>query len=182
MATEVKRETAVSFLTTPVTEAHFLTPEQFTDEQKSIREAAETFIQRDVLPLSEAIEAQEPGVMPSLLKKAGDQGLLMVDIPEAYGGAELGMIVSALVAQEMRQASFAVAQGAHTTIGTLPIVFYGTEEQKRTYLPRLATGEILGAYALTEPGVGSDAMSISTRAQLSPDGKHYILNGAKQWI
>lgn len=120
--------------------------------------------------------------MPSLLKLAGEQGLLMIDVPEEYGGADLGLVVSGLVASELRQASFAVAQGAHTTIGTLPIVFYGTDAQKRQYLPRLATGELIGAYALTEPGVGSDAMSIRTRATLSEDGKHYILNGAKQWI
>jgi alkylation response protein AidB-like acyl-CoA dehydrogenase len=120
--------------------------------------------------------------MPKLVKEAGEQGLLMIDVPEEYGGADLGLVVSALVAREMRQASFAVAHGAHTTIGTLPIVFYGTEEQKRKYLPKLATGEWIGAYALTEPGVGSDAMSIRTRATLSEDGTHYILNGAKQWI
>jgi len=106
----------------------------------------------------------------------------MIDVPEEYGGADLGLVVSSLVASEMRQASFAVAHGAHTTIGTLPIVFYGTDAQKRQYLPKLATGELIGAYALTEPGVGSDAMSIRTRATLSEDGKHYILSGAKQWI
>ena len=182
MATESKVETGASFLTTPVTEAHFLTPETLTEEQRDIQQSAATFIQREVLPKDEQIDHQEPGVMPSLVKLAGEQGLLMIDIPEEYGGADLGMIVSALVAHEMRQASFAVAHGAHTTIGTLPIVFYGTDEQKRQYLPRLATGEIIGAYALTEPGVGSDAMSIRTRATLSEDGKHYILNGAKQWI
>ncbi|MEO7003785.1 MAG: acyl-CoA dehydrogenase family protein, partial [Ktedonobacterales bacterium] len=147
-----------------------------------IRESAETFIAREVMPHSDEIDAQEPGLMPRLVKAAGEQGLLMIDVPEEYGGADLGMIVSALVANEMRQASFAVAHGAHTTIGTLPIVFYGTPEQKQKYLPKLATGEWIGAYALTEPGVGSDAMAIRTRATLSEDGKHYILNGAKQWI
>ncbi len=182
MATGIKLEKGAAFLTQPVTEAHFLTPEKFDDEQRLMQEAAATFVQREVLPRSEAIEAQEPGVMPSLLKQAGEQGLLMIDIPEEYGGADLGLVVSSLVAHEMRQASFAVAHGAHTTIGTLPIVFYGTDEQKRKYLPRLATGELIGAYALTEPGVGSDAMSIKTRASLSPDATHYILNGAKQWI
>ncbi len=182
MATEAKIETGASFLTTPVTRANFLTLEKLDNEQRQIRESAATFIERDVLPKTDAIDAQEPGLMPSLVKAAGEQGLLMVDVPEEYGGADLGMIVSALVGMEMRQASFAVAMGAHTTIGTLPIVFYGTPEQKQKYLPALATGEIIGAYALTEPGVGSDAMSIRTRAQLSEDGKHYILNGAKQWI
>ncbi len=182
MATSIKLEKGAAFLTQPVTEAHFLTPEKLNDEQRLMQEAATTFVQREVLPRSEAIDAQEPGVMPTLLKQAGEQGLLMIDIPEEYGGADLGLVVSSLVAHEMRQASFAVAHGAHTTIGTLPIVFYGTDAQKRKYLPRLATGELIGAYALTEPGVGSDAMSIKTRAALSPDGSHYILNGAKQWI
>jgi len=182
MAIEAKTETGASFLTTPVTRANFLTLEKLDDEQRQIRESAATFVDRDVLPKSDAIDAQEPGLMPSLVKAAGEQGLLMVDIPEEYGGADLGMIVSALVGMEMRQASFAVAMGAHTTIGTLPIVFYGTPEQKQKYLPALATGEIIGAYALTEPGVGSDAMAIRTRATLSEDGTHYILNGAKQWI
>ena len=182
MATEPKVETGASFLTTPVTAAHFLTPEKLDEEQRDIQRSAATFVAREVTPKSDAIDAQEPGLMPSLVKLAGEQGLLMIDAPEEYGGADLGLVVSSLVASEMRQASFAVAHGAHTTIGTLPIVFYGTDDQKRRYLPKLATGELIGAYALTEPGVGSDAMSIRTRATLSEDGKHYILNGAKQWI
>ena len=182
MATEIEKAAAVGFLTQPVTQASFLTPEQFDDEQRMMRDAARAFVQREVLPRSEAIDHQEPGVLAGLVHQAGEQGLLMIDVPEAYGGAELGLIVSAIVGSEMREASFAVAYGAHTTIGTLPIVFYGTDAQKRQYLPRLATGELIGAYALTEPGVGSDAMSIRTRATLAPDGKHYILNGSKQWI
>src|SRR5438132_11061665 len=103
--------------------------------------------------------------MPSMVKKAGQQGLLMADVPEAYGGAELGLLTSSLVGAELREASFAVAIGAHTTIGTLPIVFYGTEAQKQHYLPKLASGEWIAAYALTEPGVGSDAMWLRTRAE-----------------
>src|SRR5579859_258068 len=182
MATETKLETGASFLTKRVTEEHFLTPEKLDEEQRQIQEAAATFIQREVQPKAEEIRHQEPGLMASLVKLAGEQGLLMIDVPEEYGGADLGLVVSALVAHEMRDASFAVAHGAHTTIGTLPIVFYGTDAQKRAYLPKLATGEYIGAYALTEPGVGSDAMSIRTRASLAEDGQHYILNGAKQWI
>jgi alkylation response protein AidB-like acyl-CoA dehydrogenase len=182
MATESKAKTGASYLMTPVTEAHFLTAEKLNDEQRDIQQSAATFVAREVTPKSDEIDAQEPGLMPSLVKLAGEQGLLMIDVPEEYGGADLGLVVSSLVASEMRQASFAVAHGAHTTIGTLPIVFYGTDAQKRQYLPKLATGELIGAYALTEPGVGSDAMSIRTRATLSEDGKHYILNGAKQWI
>src|SRR5579884_1019051 len=182
MTTSTKLEKGAAFLTQPVTEEHFLTPEKLDEEQRQIQEAAATFVQREVLPRSEEIDRQEPGLMPKLVKEAGEQGLLMIDVPEEYGGADLGLVVSALVAREMRQASFAVAHGAHTTIGTLPIVFYGTDEQKRKYLPKLATGEWIGAYALTEPGVGSDAMGLSTRAELSEDGQYYILNGTKQWI
>ncbi len=185
MSTTIKpTETGTAFLTTPVSESadRIFTLEQRDEEQRWIEESSATFIEREVLPKVEAIDHQEPGVMPSLVRQAGEQGLLMIDVPEQYGGAELGLLTSALVASSMREASFSVAFGAHTTIGTLPIVFYGNEEQKQKYLPRLATGEWIAAYALTEPGVGSDAMGLSTRAELSADGKYYILNGTKQWI
>ncbi|BCL81655.1 acyl-CoA dehydrogenase [Ktedonobacteria bacterium brp13] len=185
MSTTVKpTEPGTAFLTTPVQEsaANIFTFEDRDDEQRWIGESAATFLAREVLPRVEEIDTQKPGVMPELVKKAGEQGLLMIDIPEQYGGAELGLLTSALVASELREASFSVAFGAHTTIGTLPIVYYGTEEQKQHYLPRLATGEWISAYALTEPGVGSDAMGLNTHAALSEDGKYYILNGTKQWI
>src|SRR6266702_30556 len=185
MSTTMKpTEAGTAFLTTQVSESaeRIFTLEQRDEEQRWIEESSATFIQREVLPKVEAIDHQEPGVMPGLVKKAGEQGLLMIDVPEEYGGAELGLLTSALVGSELREASFSVAFGAHTTIGTLPIVFYGNEEQKRKYLPKLATGEWIAAYALTEPGVGSDAMGLSTRAELSADGKYYILNGTKQWI
>src|SRR2546421_2228916 len=185
MSTTMKpTEVGTAFLTTPVSETadKIFTVEQLDEEQRWIAESAATFVQREVLPQLEAVEHQEPGVMPGLVKKAGEQGLLMIDVPEAYGGAELGLLTSALAASSLRESSFSVAFGAHTTIGTLPIVFYGTEEQKQRYLPKLASGEWIGAYALTEPGVGSDAMGLSTRAELSSDGKYYILNGTKQWI
>src|SRR6266487_1099551 len=177
-------EQGTAFLTTPVSESadKIFTLEKRDEEQRWIEESSATFIEREVLPLTEAIDHQEPGVLPGLVKKAGEQGLLMIDVPEEYGGAELGLLTSALVGSELREASFSVAFGAHTTIGTLPIVFYGNEEQKRKYLPKLATGEWIAAYALTEPGVGSDAMGLTTRAELSEDGKYYILNGTKQWI
>ena len=177
-------ETGTAFLITPVNESadKIFTLEQRDEEQRWIEESSATFIQREVMPLVEAIDHQEPGVMPSLVKKAGEQGLLMIDVPEEYGGAELGLLTSSLVGSTLREASFSVAFGAHTTIGTLPIVFYGNEEQKQKYLPKLATGEWIAAYALTEPGVGSDAMGLSSRAELSADGKYYILNGTKQWI
>lgn len=185
MSTTLKpTELGGAFLTTSVSESadRIFTLEQRDEEQRWIEESAATFIQREVMPKVEAIDHQEPGLMPSLVKKAGEQGLLMIDVPEEYGGAELGLLTSALVGSQLREGSFSVAFGAHTTIGTLPIVFYGTEEQKRAYLPKLASGEWIAAYALTEPGVGSDAMGLTTRAELSADGKHYILNGTKQWI
>jgi alkylation response protein AidB-like acyl-CoA dehydrogenase len=177
-------EVGTAFLTTSVIEsaAKIFTPEQRDEEQRWIEESAATFMVREVLPKVEAIDHQEPGLMPSLVKKAGEQGLLMMEVPEEYGGAELGLLTSVLVGAQLREGSFGTAFGAHTTIGTLPIVFYGTEEQKQRYLPKLATGEWVAAYALTEPGVGSDAMHLSTRAELSADGKYYILNGTKQWI
>jgi len=185
MSTTMKpTEPGTAFLTTSVNESadKIFTLEERDDEQRWIEESAATFVAREVLPKVEAIDKQEAGVMPGLVKQAGEQGLLMIDVPEQYGGAELGLLTSALVASQLREASFSVAFGAHTTIGTLPIVYYGTEAQKEKYLPKLASGEWISAYALTEPGVGSDAMGLSTRAALSEDGKYYILNGTKQWI
>ncbi len=186
MATIINKptEAGTAFLTTPVAESaeKIFTLEQRDEEQRWIEEASATFVEREVLPKVDAIDHQEPGVMPGLVKKAGEQGLLMIEIPEAYGGAELGLLTAVLVGSTQKEASFSVAYGAHTSIGTLPIVYYGTEEQKQYYLPKLATGEWIAAYALTEPGVGSDAMNLSTRAELFPDGKYYILNGTKQWI
>jgi alkylation response protein AidB-like acyl-CoA dehydrogenase len=177
-------EAGTAFLTTPIGESadRIFTLEQQDEEQRWIAESASTFLKREVLPNVEAIDRQEPGLLPSLVKKAGEQGLLSIDVPEEYGGAELGLLTSALVASHLNEGSFAVAFGAHTTIGTLPIVFYGNEEQKARYLPKLATGEWIAAYALTEPGVGSDAMGLSTTATLSEDGRYYLLNGTKQWI
>jgi alkylation response protein AidB-like acyl-CoA dehydrogenase len=166
-------EAGTAFLTTPVSESadKIFTFEQRDEEQRWIAESAATFLRREILPHVEAIDHQEPGLMPGLLKKAGEQGLLSMDVPEEYGGAELGLLTSSLVASELREGSFSTAFGAHTTIGTLPIVFYGTEVQKQHYLPKLASGEWIAAYALTEPGVGSDAMGLSTRAELAEDGK-----------
>ncbi len=185
MSTTMKpTESGTAFLTTRVSESadKIFTMEDRDEEQRWIEESGATFVAREVLPKVEAIDHQEPGVLPGLLKQAGEQGLLSIEVPEQYGGTELGLLTSALVASRLTEPSFSVAFGAHTTIGTLPIVFYGTEEQKQRYLPKLASGEWVAAYALTEPGVGSDAMNLSTRAELSPDGKYYILNGTKQWI
>ena len=185
MSTTMKpTEVGTAFLTTAVSETadKIFTLEQADEEQRWIAESAATFMKREVLPNIEAIDHQEPGLLASLVKKAGEQGLLSMDVPEAYGGAELGLLTSSLAVSGVNEGSFSTALGAHTTIGTLPIVFYGTEEQKQRYLPKLASGEWIGAYALTEPGVGSDAMGLSARAALSSDGKYYILNGTKQWI
>ena len=185
MSTTMKpTEKGTAFLTTPVSKSadKIFTLEQRDEEQRWIEESSSTFVAREVMPKTEQIDHQEPGLMPGLVKKAGEQGLLMIDVPEEYGGAELGLLTSSLVGATLREASFSVAFGAHTTIGTLPIVFYGNEEQKQKYLPKLASGEWIAAYALTEPGVGSDAMGLHTRAELSDDGKYYILNGTKQWI
>src|SRR5207245_6073917 len=137
----------------------------FTDDDRLYAKTAEDFVRNDVLPRLEEIEAKEAGVMPALLKRAGELGLLMVDIPEKYGGLGLRKSTSMLVSERGALcASFSVSWGAHTGIGTLPLVYYGTEAQKQKYLPRLATGEWLAAYALTEPGSGSDALRAKTPA------------------
>jgi len=159
------------------------TPEDFTEEQRQIAGTAHQFAANEVLPAADQIEAKNFAVTCALLRKAGDLGLLAVDIPEEYGGLAMDKVTSAIVADYLSQlASFSVAFSAHVGIGTLPIVWYGTAEQKEKYLPRLATGEWLGAYALSEASSGSDAMNIRTRAALSDDGQHYILNGEKMWI
>ena len=159
------------------------TPEDITDEQRMFARTAEEFLRKEVLPREAEIYAKDYGVHRELMRKAGELGLLMIDIPERYGGLGLHKVSSAVVGEQFAlQASFAGTQSSHVNIGTLPIVFFGTEEQKQKYLPRLATGEWIGAYALTEPQSGSDALAAKTKAVLSEDGKHYILNGQKMWI
>jgi butyryl-CoA dehydrogenase len=160
-----------------------MTPEDFSEEQRQIARTASDFVRNEVLPQAEAIEAKKFDVTRALLKKAGDLGLMAVDIPEEYGGLAMDKVTSAIVADHLSQlGSFSVAFSAHVGIGTLPIVWYGTDAQKQTFLPILATGDCIGAYALSEATSGSDAMNIRTRATLSPDGTHYILNGEKMWI
>ncbi|MCL4514649.1 MAG: acyl-CoA dehydrogenase family protein [Firmicutes bacterium] len=172
-----------SFLIEPGDPQQVFTPEDFTPEHRMIAQTAADFVEGEVAPHSEELEEQKPGLMAELLKKAGELGLLSSDIPEAYGGMELDKVSTTLVTENLvAGGSFAVAHGAHTGIGTLPIVFFGTEEQKRKYLPDLATGQKIAAYALTEPGAGSDALAARTKAVLSSDGKHYLLNGTKQFI
>ena len=171
------------FLIEDFTGEDVFTPEDFSEEQIHIAKTATDFATNEVLPAAAAIEAKNFDVTKGLLRKAGELGLLAVDIPEAYGGLEMEKVTSALVAESLsKNGSFSVAFGAHSGIGTLPIVWYGTEEQKKRYLPKLATGEWVGAYALSEASSGSDAMNIRTRASLTPDGSHYILNGEKMWI
>src|SRR5689334_25128940 len=159
------------------------TPEDFSDEQLQIAKTAHEFALNEVLPAADQIEAKNFEVTTALLRKAGELGLMAVDIPEEYGGLEMDKVTSALIADAMSKlGSFSVAFSAHVGIGTLPIVWYGTDAQKRRYLPKLATGEWIGAYALSESSSGSDAMNIRTRASLSADGKHYVLTGEKMWI
>jgi len=160
------------------------TPEDFSEEHRLIAKATTEFVIGEVQPLMEEIEAQKEGLMASLVKKAGALGLLSADIAEEYAGQDLDKISSLLITEKMIQggASFTVACVVHTGIGSLPIVFFGNKEQKRKYLPAIATAEKIAAYALTEPGAGSDALSAKTTAVLSPDGKHYLLNGQKQFI
>ncbi|OFW44320.1 MAG: acyl-CoA dehydrogenase [Acidobacteria bacterium RIFCSPLOWO2_12_FULL_60_22] len=159
------------------------TPEDFTEQHRLIAGTADQFMRKEVLPRWEEIEHQEPGLTPSLLQQAGDLGLLAIDVPERYEGLEMDKVSSILVSEKVAQyASFAVSYSAHTGIGILPVVFFGNEEQKQRYLPRMATGELLAAYCLSEAEAGSDALAARARATLSPDGKHYLLNGEKMWI
>lgn len=172
-----------SFLIEDTSSEEVFIPEEFSEEQKMFAQTAEEFMEKEVLPKSDDIEAQNFDILRQLMLKAGELGLLAVDIPEEYGGLGLDKVSSMLIAEKLgTQGSFSVTWGAHTGIGTLPIVFFGTKEQKEKYLPGLGTGELIGAYALTEPGAGSDALSIKTKAELSEDGSSYILNGSKIFI
>ncbi|WP_135256026.1 acyl-CoA dehydrogenase family protein [Thermus caldilimi] len=159
------------------------TPEDFDESVKEIARTTRTFVEKEVLPLLERMEHGELELNVPLMRKAGELGLLGIDVPEEYGGLDLPKVISTVVAEELSgSGGFSVTYGAHTSIGTLPLVYFGTEEQKRKYLPKLASGEWIAAYCLTEPGSGSDALSAKTRATLSEDGRHYLLNGVKQWI
>jgi alkylation response protein AidB-like acyl-CoA dehydrogenase len=158
-------------------------PENFNEEQVMVKEMCATFLDTEVLPVVQRIDKMEEGLMPALLDKAGEQGLLGTSAPEEYGGLGKDFITATLVNEGLGGGySFSVAVAAHTGIGTLPILYFGTPEQKAKYIPKLATGEWKGAYGLTEPNSGSDALGAKTTAKLSEDGKHYILNGQKCWI
>jgi alkylation response protein AidB-like acyl-CoA dehydrogenase len=159
------------------------TPEDFTEQHRLIGQTAEEFAVNEILPNVEKIEHKDFSISRALVKKAGELGLSAVEIPEAYGGLEMDKVTAAVIADHIaKYAGFGTTWGAHSGIGLLPLVYFGTEEQKKKYLPRLAAGEIVGAYALSEASSGSDALNCRTRAQLSADGKHYVLNGEKMWI
>jgi alkylation response protein AidB-like acyl-CoA dehydrogenase len=158
-------------------------PEDFTEEQKMMMDMCHQFLEAEINPLLDRIDKLEPGLMPSLMEKAGEMGLLGISIPESYGGLGKDFISAIIVAEGLGAGhSFSVGQSAHTCIGTLPILYFGTDAQKEKYIPNLASGVWKGAYGLTEPNSGSDALSAKSTAKLSEDGKHYILNGQKCWI
>lgn len=172
-----------SFLVEDVEIARVITPEDFTDEQKMIAKTTEDYVQNEVVPVIENLEHHEFEHSVRLLKQAGELGLLAADVPEEYEGLGLDKISSALIAEKMSPAGgFSITHGAHVGIGSLPIVLFGNHEQKSQYLPKLASGEFIAAYALTEPGSGSDALGAKTTAKLNEAGTHYVLNGEKQWI
>jgi len=172
-----------SFLLEERQPSEVFTPEDFTEQHHLIGQTTEEFAVNEILPNVEKIEHKEFQVTRDLLKKAGDLGLSGAEIPEAYGGLEMDKVTAAVIADHIaKYAGFATTWGGHSGIGTLPIVYFGTEEQKKKYLPKLAAGEIVGAYALSESTSGSDAMNCRARAELSKNGKHYILNGEKMWI
>lgn len=171
------------FLLENVEPDNIFTPEDFSDEHKMIADTVADFVENEVLTVIEDLDQQKEGLMRSLLEKAGELGLLSADVPEEYDGGEMGKIAAAIITENVSKGgSFAVGHGAHTGIGSLPIILFGNEEQKKKYLPGLASGELMAAYALTEPMAGSDALGARTKAVLSEDGKHYILNGEKIFI
>ena len=186
MATTAVPKTKISggsFLLETRQPDEIFTPEDFSEQHQLIGQTAEEFAVNEIVPNIEKIEHKDFSVTRDLLKKAGELGLSSVEIPEAYGGLEMDKVTAAVIADHIaKYAGFATTWGGHTGIGTLPIVYFGTEDQKKKYLPRLASGEIVGAYALSESTSGSDALNCRTRAVLSSDGKHYVLNGEKMWI
>lgn len=173
-----------AFLIESISPQEVFTPEEFSEEQRLIAQAAMDFIVGEVQPQIDDIEEKKEGLLPSLLKKAGELGLLSGDISEEYGGQGLDKVSVLLMMEKLSQGagSFMVAYAVHTGIGSLPIIFFGNKDQKNRYLPKIATGEMITSYALTEPEAGSDALNAKTTAVLSPDQKYYILNGQKQFI
>ncbi|MCX6325536.1 MAG: acyl-CoA dehydrogenase family protein [Bacteroidia bacterium] len=171
------------FLVSEVESKDIFIPEEFNEEQKMIAQTCRDFLEAEVYPNLDQVEKSDRELMKSILKKAGELGLLGISIPEEYGGFEQSFVTQMLVAETTGAgSSFSVAYMAHCGIGTLPIMYYGNKDQRQRYVTKLASGELIGAYCLTEPGAGSDANSGKTNAKLSEDGKHYILNGQKMWI
>jgi len=172
-----------SFLLESPQPGDVFTPADLSDDQKLIGQTAEEFVLKEVFPLIKDLENKKPGLMSQLVKKGGEVGLMGGGVPEQYGGAGLDKISTTVLTEKLSiYGGFAVTHGAHAGIGTLPIVYFGTEAQKQKYLPKLATGEWIGAYCLSEPQAGSDAQNSLTRAELNAEGTHYILNGQKMWI
>ena len=186
MATSVVTSTAAkggSFLLDSLTPQDVFTPADLTDDQKLIGQTAEEFVIKEVLPLVKDLESKKTGLMAELVRKGGELGLMGGGVPEEYGGAGLDKIATTVLTEKLSiYGGFAVTHGAHAGIGTLPIVYFGTEGQKKKYLPKLATGELIGAYCLSEPQAGSDAQNSLTRAEMNAEGTHYVLNGQKMWI
>ncbi len=171
------------FLVKDIEPADVFIPEEFNEEQRMIASTCRDFIETEVYTILDRIDKQEEGLMPSLLKKSGELGLLGISVPEEYGGFGQDFVTNMLSSEAIGGGySFSVAYSAHTGIGTCPLLYYGNDELREKYIPRMATGELLSAYCLTEPGAGSDANAGKTRATLTEDGKHYILNGQKMWI
>lgn len=171
------------FIIRDVHHSEVFIPEEWTEEQRMIAQTCDDFIEQEITPVLERIDKMEEGLMPSLLDKAGALGMLGLSVPESYGGMGVDFKTTLLATERLGTGhSFSVAYGAHTGIGTLPLLYYGTAAQKEKYVPKLVSGEWKAAYCLTEPGSGSDANSGKTKATLSADGKHYILNGQKMWI
>jgi alkylation response protein AidB-like acyl-CoA dehydrogenase len=159
------------------------TPEEFSEEHRAIARTTEDFWNREVAPNLDTIQHQQPGVMRAVLRKSAELGLLAVLVPEEYGGMEMGLVSAMIVAEGLaKDGSYAACHGSQAGIGLLPLLLFGTEDQKRRYLPKLASAEMVASYCLTEPHAGSDALAAKTHAELSPDGTHYILSGQKMWI
>src|ERR1700682_1205157 len=172
-----------SFLLESTTPDEICTPEDFTDEHRATARTTDEFWNKEVVPNIDAIQHQEPGLATSTLRKSGQLGLTGVILPEKFGGMEMDLTSAMIVAEGVsKDGSYSGWHGAHTGIGTLPLLLFGTEEQKQRYLPKLATAEMVAAYCLSEPQAGSDALAARTRADLSEDGKYYVLNGQKMWI
>ncbi len=186
MATSVVSKTAAkggSFLLEAPAPQDVFTPADLTDDQRLIGQTAEEFVLKEVLPLAKDLENKKPGLMAELIRKGGELGLMGGGVPEEYGGAGLDKIATTVLTEKLSiYGGFAVTHGAHAGIGTLPIVYFGTEAQKQKYLAKLAGAELIGAYCLSEPQAGSDAQNSLTRAELNSEGTHYVLNGQKMWI